>query len=64
MKESSLTSLRADAEEFWPTANGRTRDLFRHASDTILRAQEARTWPERVLTFLFIHQHAFQARQD
>ena len=64
MKDPSSTSLRADAAEFWPTADGRPRDLFRHASDTFLRAQDARNWPERVIPFFFIHLQTFQPRQD
>ena len=64
MKDTSSTSLRADAEEFWPIANGRPRDLFRHASDTIVHAQKARTWPERVRSFSSAHLQTFQSRQD
>ena len=38
MRSPVATSLRADAEEFWPTADGRTRRTVEHASDRLASA--------------------------
>ena len=39
MRSPVATSLRADAEEFWPTADGRTRRIVEHASDRMASAR-------------------------
>ena len=38
MRSPNATSLRADAEEFWPTADGRTRRTVEHGSDRLASA--------------------------
>ena len=38
MRSPVATFLRADAEEFWPTADGRTRRNVEHASDRLASA--------------------------